>query len=418
MIHLKYAGAKIGAMNQNSSPESMKETQRRNLSWQLIFILGLVSALGDVTYETARGVSGPYLLFLGASAAAVGLVSGLGEFIGYALRLLSGYLVDRTRAYWAATFIGYGLILCIPLLAFVNRWELAALLLILERVGKAVRSPARDTILSHATAQTGRGRGFALHEFLDQIGAVAGPVLFGLIFAVRQSYRDGFNLLWIPGLLMMGALVMARVRVPTPEILEKESPKADAGKRLPRAFVWYAVFTLFSVAGFATFALLSFHWTARGIFPGGRIAFLYALAMGVDAVAALAVGRIYDKIGLKGMLLIPLLTLPVPFLGFSGSATLALACVVLWGVVMAAHETVMRAAVADMVGKARRASAYGIFNTLYGAAWFVSGAVMGFLYERTLAGIFIFVVAAEILALTAFAVLHRHLSAASAQTES
>jgi len=405
-------------MRQDLQSDGLKEMQRRSLSWQLIFILGLVSALGDVTYETARGVSGPYLLFLGASAAAVGLVSGLGEFIGYALRLVSGYLVDRTRAYWAATFIGYGLILCVPLLAFVNRWELAALLLILERIGKAIRSPARDTILSHATAQTRRGRGFALHEFLDQIGAVAGPVLFGVIFAVRQSYRDGFNLLWIPGLLMMGALLMARVRVPAPEILEKESPEADAaGKRLPRAFVWYAVFTLFSVAGFATFALLSFHWTASGIFPAGKIAFLYALAMGVDAVAALAVGRIYDKIGLKGMLLIPLLTLPVPFLGFSRSTTLALASVVLWGVVMAAHETVMRAAVADMVGKARRASAYGIFNTLYGAAWFISGAAMGFLYERTLVGLFIFVGATEILSLAAFAILHRTLSAAKPQPE-
>ncbi|MDI6698275.1 MAG: MFS transporter [Candidatus Saccharicenans sp.] len=405
-------------MKQNLSPESREETQRRSLSWQLIFILGIVSALGDVTYETARGVSGPYLLFLGASAAAVGLVSGLGEFIGYALRLLSGYLVDRTRAYWAATFIGYGLILCIPLLAFVNRWELAALLLILERVGKAVRSPARDTILSHATAQTGRGRGFALHEFLDQLGAVAGPVLFGVIFAVRQSYRDGFNLLWIPFVLMMGTLAVARIRVPTPEILEKESPAAGvAGKRLPPSFVWYAVFTLFSVAGFATFALLSFHWTATGIFPAGRIAFLYALAMGVDAVAALAVGRLYDKIGLKGMLLIPLLTLPVPFLGFSNNSKLALASVVLWGVVMAAHETIMRAAIADMVGKARRASAYGIFNTLYGAAWFVSGAVMGFLYERTLSGLFIFVAAVELLSLAVFAILHRTLTSVRTQSE-
>ena len=403
-------------MKAESSPDSLKDTERRSLSWQLIFILGLVSALGDVTYETARGVSGPYLLFLGASAAAVGLVSGLGEFIGYALRLVSGYLVDRTRAYWLATFIGYGLIICVPLLAFVNRWELAAVLLILERIGKAVRSPARDTILSHATAQTGRGRGFALHEFLDQIGAVAGPVLFGVIFAVRQSYRDGFNLLWIPFILMIGALIFARVRVPAPEILEKESPEADAaGNRLPRAFVWYAVFTLFSVAGFATFALLSFHWTARGIFPAGRIAFLYALAMGVDAVAALAVGRIYDRIGLKGMLLIPLLTLPVPFLGFSRSVVLALISVVLWGVVMAAHETVMRAAVADMVGKERRASAYGIFNTLYGAAWFVSGAVMGFLYERTLTGIFIFVIIVELLSLGAFGVLKRSLTAARSQ---
>ncbi|MGB9897567.1 MFS transporter, partial [Thermanaerothrix sp.] len=211
-----------------TSTTTLSDAQRQRLSWQLIVILGLVSALGDVTYETARGVAGPYLLYLGASAAIVGTVSGLGEFLGYALRLVSGYLAERTRAYWAATFLGYGLILCIPLLAFVNRWELAAALLILERIGKAIRSPARDTILSHATAQTGRGRGFALHEFLDQLGGVAGPLLFGLVFAVRQSYRDGFNLLWIPAILMLAALAFARLRVPTPERLEKDTRAADA----------------------------------------------------------------------------------------------------------------------------------------------------------------------------------------------
>ncbi len=392
----------------SSLPIAQSESQRQRLAWQLILILGIVSALGDVTYETARGVAGPYLLFLGASAAAVGMVSGLGEFLGYALRLVSGYLADRTRAYWAATFIGYGLILCIPLLAFVNRWELAAALLILERIGKAIRSPARDTILSHATAQTGRGRGFALHEFIDQIGGVAGPLLFGLVFAVRQSYRDGFNLLWIPGILMLITLALARLRVPTPELLEKESRAADStSTRLPRAFAFYALFTLFSVAGFATFAVLAYHWNAIGLFPPDRIAFLYALTMGVDAVAALGIGRIYDRIGLKGMLLIPLLTLPIPFLGFSHSISLALISVVLWGVVMSAHETVMRAAIADMVGKARRASAYGIFNTLYGAAWFISGTAMGLLYERSLSGLFIFVVGVEVLALVAFGALQR-----------
>ncbi|MDT8898581.1 MFS transporter [Thermanaerothrix sp. 4228-RoL] len=391
-----------------TSTTTLSDAQRQRLSWQLIVILGLVSALGDVTYETARGVAGPYLLYLGASAAIVGTVSGLGEFLGYALRLVSGYLAERTRAYWAATFLGYGLILCIPLLAFVNRWELAAALLILERIGKAIRSPARDTILSHATAQTGRGRGFALHEFLDQLGGVAGPLLFGLVFAVRQSYRDGFNLLWIPAILMLAALAFARLRVPTPERLEKDTRAADAaGTRLPRAFTFYALFTLFSVAGFATFAVLSYHWNARGLFSPNQIAYLYALTMGVDAIAALGIGRIYDRIGLKGMVLIPLLTLPIPFLGFSQSTALALFSAVLWGVVMSAHETVMRAAIADMVGKARRASAYGIFNTLYGAAWFVSGASMGFLYERSLSALLLFVTLTEILALVMFGLLQR-----------
>jgi len=396
-------------MNQTPASSSTAEVEHRRLSWQLIVLLGLVSALGDVTYESGRGVAGPFLLSLGASAAAVGAVSGLGEFLGYGLRLVSGYLAERTRAYWLATFLGYGMILAIPLLAFANRWEVAALLLILERIGKAIRSPARDTILSHATAQTGRGRGFAVHEFLDQLGGVAGPLLFGAAFAVRQSYRDGFNMLWLPAVATLLVLLIARLRVPNPEGLERETPTSTSGEaqRLPRAFALYALFTFFSVAGFATFAVLAYHWNAQGLINAGQISLLYALSMGIDAFAALLIGRIYDRIGLLGLVLVPLLTLPVPFLGFSNALAPAVAAAVLWGVVMSAHETVMRAAIADMIGKARRASAYGIFNTLYGAAWFVSGAVMGALYERSLAALLIYAVAMEVLALLTFVFLRR-----------
>jgi sugar phosphate permease len=189
---------------------------RKKQALQLILLLGLVSALGDITYEGARSVSGPYLAFLGASASVVGLISGMGEFLGYALRLVSGYLADRTRSYWLSTFVGYGLILCVPLLAFANRWELVALLLILERIGKAIRSPSRDTIISHATRQTGRGWGFAIHEALDQVGAVIGPLIFAAIFLVRNSYQDGFAVLWIPAALTIAVLAFARKLVPAP----------------------------------------------------------------------------------------------------------------------------------------------------------------------------------------------------------
>ena len=136
-----------------------------------IILLGIVSLLGDITYQGARSVIGPYLATLGASYSVVGLVAGIGEFIGYALRIASGYLVDRTNAYWILTFIGYGLLLSIPLLAFSGYWQLAALFIILERIGKALRSPARDTMLSYASKRVGRGWGFAVHEALDQVGA-------------------------------------------------------------------------------------------------------------------------------------------------------------------------------------------------------------------------------------------------------
>jgi len=378
----------------------------KRLALQLILLLGLVSAFGDITYESARSISGPYLAFLGASAATVGFVSGLGEFIGYALRLASGYLADRTRSYWIATFIGYGLILSIPLLAYTNRWELAVLFLLLERVGKAIRSPSRDTIISHATHQTGRGWGFALHEALDQVGAVIGPLLFTAAFLVRNSYQDGFAVLWLPAILTVVALFVARILVPAPEELEPpkttDNPKSGKKRGLPRTFWVYALFSFFSVAGFANFQIISYHLTVNSVVPAVQIPILYSVAMAVDALVALIVGKVYDKAGLISLVIIPFLTIPLPFLAFSHSYALAVASVVLWGAIMAIQETTMRAAIADITPVDRRGSAYGIFNTIYGAAWFAGSAVLGLLYEQPRMYLFIFVVAIEVIAFVAF----------------
>ena len=195
-----------------------------------IILLGIVSLFGDVTYEGARSVAGPYLATLGASASVVGLVAGIGEFVGYALRLASGHLADRTKAYWLLTFVGYGLLVSVPLLAFAGYWQLAALLIILERMGKAIRSPARDTMLSYATKEVGRGWGFAVHEALDQIGAIIGPVVFSLVFLFHGGYREGFTLLWIPALLTLVVLAIARIKVPSPEKLEASGKAREQGE--------------------------------------------------------------------------------------------------------------------------------------------------------------------------------------------
>ncbi len=387
--------------NLESTPQRSK-----NLAFELILLLGLVSALGDITYETGRSVSGPYLAFLGASAVVVGLVSGLGEFIGYALRLASGYLADRTRSYWIATFIGYGLILSIPLLAYTDRWEWAVVFLLLERAGKAIRSPARDAILSHAAHQVGRGWGFAIHEALDQVGAVLGPLVFAIVFAQRSSYRDGFQMLWIPAILTVLVLIVARIRVPAPEKLETKLKAASdpnpRSRTLPRIFWVYGLFTFLGVAGFANFQIISYHLVNEAVIPVAQIPILYAAAMGVDALSALVIGKAYDKMGLASLVIIPFVTLPIPFLVFSRVFALVIVGVVLWGVVMAVHETIIRAAIADLVPSERRAFAYGIFNTIYGAAWFISGAALGGLYEISSAWVFIYVVVIEIAALLVF----------------
>jgi MFS family permease len=374
-----------------------------------IVLLGIVSLFGDITYEGARSVAGPYLATLGASPSVVGLVAGIGEFVGYGLRLASGYLVDRTKAYWLLTFIGYGLLLSIPLLAFAGYWQLAALLIILERMGKAIRSPARDTMLSYATKEVGRGWGFAVHEALDQIGAIIGPIIFSLVLFFHGDYHEGFTLLWIPALLTLVVLALARKKVPSPQKLEAPGESNRQGNRgkLPRVFWLYTGFTLLSVAGFANFQLISYHLKVQAIVPDTQIPMMYAIAMGVDALAALLVGKTYDRIGLISLLAVPLLTLPIPFLAFSHSYSLVLTGMVLWGAVMGIQETIMRAAIADLTPMERRGFAYGIFNTVYGAGWFLGSALMGLLYGLSINYLILFAVVMELLSIPLFFLFRR-----------
>jgi MFS family permease len=375
-----------------------------------IILLGIVSLFGDITYEGARSVTGPYLYTLGASAGVVGLVAGIGEFVGYALRLASGYLADRTKAYWLLTFIGYGLLLSIPLLAFAGYWQLAAVLIILERMGKAIRSPARDTMLSYAAKGVGRGWGFAVHEALDQIGAIIGPIVFSLVFLFHGvDYHEGFTLLWIPALLTLVVLAIARKKVPSPQKLEapgEASKQGDKGK-LPRVFWFYTIFTLISVAGFANFQLISFHLHVQGIVSDAQIPIIYAIAMGVDALAALLAGKTYDRIGLISLLAVPLLTLPIPFLAFSHSYSLVLISIILWGVVMGIQETIMRAAIADLTSVERRGFAYGVFNTALGAGWLLGGPVMGLLYGLSINYLILFAVVMELISIPLLFVVRR-----------
>jgi MFS family permease len=374
-----------------------------------IILLGIVSLFGDITYQGARSVTGPYLATLGASYSVVGLVAGIGEFTGYALRMASGYLVDRTKAYWILTFIGYGLLLSIPLLAFAGYWQLAAVLIILERMGKAIRSPARDTMLSYAAKGVGRGWGFAVHEALDQVGAVIGPVVFSLVLLFYGGYREGFTLLWIPALLTLAVLALARKKVPSPQKLEipEETSGQDIKGKLPRVFWFYTIFALFSVAGFANFQLISYHLKVQAIIPDAQIPIMYAIAMGVDAVAALVVGKTYDRIGLISLLAVPLLTLPIPFLAFSHNYSLVLIGMALWGVVMGIQETIMRAAIADLTPVGRRGFAYGIFHTIYGASWFLGSYVMGLLCELSINYLILFAVVMELISIPLFFLVRR-----------
>ena len=371
--------------------------EKRKLAFQFILLLGIVSLFGDIAYEGARSVTGPFLAILGASAGIVGFITGFGEFVAYAFRLVSGYIGDYTRKYWLLTIVGYALIFSIPFLAFTGYWQVAALLLILERIGKGMRSPARDTILSHATKQVGRGFGFGIHEALDQVGAIIGPLLFSLFFFLNFGYKQSFIILFVPVILALVVLLLAKQKVPSPEKFEVKSKKIKA--KLPKAFWFYISFTFLSVAGLANFQLISFHLKTKSIITDAAIPLLYVVAMGFDALVALLVGKIYDKVGMKALALIPLLTIFIPFLGFSSSCTFAIVSSIFLGAVLGIHETVMRAAVADLTSIEHRGFAYGIFNTVYGLALFLGSILIGFFYEISLAYLIFYVILMEIISM-------------------
>lgn len=264
-----------------------------------------------------------------------------------------------------------------------------------------------DAFLS--AKEVGRGWGFAVHEALDQVGAVIGPVVFSLVFLFHGGYREGFTLLWIPALLTLAVLAIAKKKFPSPQKLEtpEEASRQDIKGKLPRVFWLYTVFTLFSVAGFANFQLISYHLKVQAIVPDAQIPIIYAIAMGVDALAALLVGKTYDRIGLISLLAVPLLTLPIPFLAFSHSYSLVLMGIILWGMVMGIQETIMRAAIADLTSVERRGFAYGVFNTAYGAGWLLGGALMGLLYEPSINYLILFAVVMELISIPLFFLVRR-----------
>jgi len=385
--------------------------QKQALSF--IILMGLVSLFSDMTYEAARSLTGPYLGLLGASSFIVGLVAGLGEFMGYALRLVTGVIADRTKKYWLFTFVGYGLnLFTVPLLALTGRWELVAMLIVLERMGKAIRKPARDTMMSYAAKQVGTGFGFAVEEFLDQIGAMLGPLFLALIISlhaglgVLTSYRRGFAFLLIPALMAMIFLSISRSRFPAPESFEQRAETIR--RKFDRRFILYLIGVSCLAAGFADFPLLGFHFQKQSLFAGASIPLLYTLAMGVDAVAALIFGKLYDRIGLRALMFSTLFSsLFAPFAFLSRKTPLIITGIILWGIGMGALESIVKAVIADMISPEKRATAFGIFNAIFGLAWFLGSGLMGFLYGQRILFLVIFSVLAQVSAAVFFYLTQR-----------
>ncbi len=384
----------------------------KHLTLRFIIVMGIVSLFADVTYEGARSITGPYLLILGATATIAGIVAGLGELLGYSLRLLTGYLSDITKRYWAITIIGYSIsLIAIPLLALVNTWGTASMLILAERLGKAIRTPARDTMLAYTASSIGRGWGFGIHEAMDQIGAIIGPLTIALVLYINNlSYASAFSILFIPAVASLSMLFFARMlyhgiykheRINARDnySIDNYNESNDKGSGFPHVFWLYIAFASISMIGYAHFQLISYHFKSTSIMQDTQIPIFFALAMGIDSLAALVAGRLFDRLGFIVLVTIPILSIPIAPLVFSLDYNLALIGIILWGAVMGIQETVMRASVAEITHASKRGSAYGIFNSIYGLSWFTGSVMMGMLYDTSIASAIFFSIVLEIASL-------------------
>jgi MFS family permease len=348
---------------------------------RFIVLIGIVSLFADMTYEGARSIAGPFLQTLGASGWVVGAIAGFGELVGYALRLGSGLLADKTRRYWPIAIAGYVLNMgVVPLLAFAGSWPLAALLLVGERAGKGLRNPPRDAMLSYAAEATGQGWGFGLHEALDRTGAVLGPLIVAALITLHSGYSRAFAWLALPALATLAMVLVARRRFPHPLELRAATMILSAETR--RRDYWVAAGAL-SLVGGATmdYPLIAFHFGETHAVPANWVPMLYALAMGVGAVLSPLLGKAFDRFGvpvLAGSLALAGLA---PVLAFAGGGGWALSGAAFWGLGLGVQSGMISALIAGLTPPDKRASAFGTFNACFGLAWFAGSLVLGLIYD-------------------------------------
>lgn len=363
-----------------------KSSVRKDAALFLIFV-GVIALFSDFVHEGARSIYGNYLNAIQVSAFLIALTAGLGECLGQALRSVTGIIADKTKKYWLMMFIGYAVnLLSIPLLFFVDAsfWQIAIVLILLERVGKAIRAPAKSALVSFTTPHLGAGKAFAFQEVLDQFGAVLGPIFVYFVLQSRggsvNGYQTAFGLLGIFALVTLGLLLVARIKYPHPDQFEQKS--TASGFKGDPAFLLYMGAIVLIALGFIDFPLISVHLELEGALAPEVLPLLYAFAMAVDAVAAIVFGILFDKIGVRSLMIAIALSAPfAPLVFLFDAAWVQIAGLVLWGIGMGAQESVLKSVIATLVPKDKRATAYGIFYAVFGVSWFIGSTIIGAFYD-------------------------------------
>jgi len=378
----------------------MANRQERAAALRFIVCLGMVSLFADMTYEGAASIVGPFLKTLGATGAQVGIIAGLGEMIAASLRYFSGRWVDRNRAYWSVAILGYFLnVVVVPAMAFAGNWQMAALLIVVERTGKAIRGPAKDVLLSEATGKIGHGWGFGLHSAMDQTGAVLGPLLMADAVMRTHHFGPAYLRLAFPAAAALIALLTGRLVYPN---AGRTTPKQTPQKTLPKVFWMYTAAAGLLACGYVDYALLSYHFQDARLTSEAVIPLMFSGAMGLNGLTALFFGKLFDRYGIVVLsfgTLISMMSLPLGFWGGTGAAVASVAC---WATGMGAQDACLRAGISQVVSMNKRGSAFGAFNGVYGIMWFLGSAVMGLLLDHSTAALVVFGMGMQLIAAVMF----------------
>jgi len=372
-------------------------------AFAFVMTMGVVNLFADMTYEGGTALNGQFLASLGAGAAAVSIIAGVGEFLGYSLRSVSGYFADRTGRYWWFTFAGYAInLLAVPAMALAGSWPVAAAFMLAERIGRAVRKPTVEAMLSYSTGKHGKGWVYAVNTAMDETGAALGPLLMAAALSRGASFKSGYAMLLVTAALALAALVVARVLFPVPANLERGGPKTATAHGFTRAYRLYMIGGSIFALGVGSFELVAFHLTTTGVVTGPWVPVFLSIATVAGVVASLILGRLYDRLGIGAVVGAIAFAAGYPFLVFLGGFRAVLAGLVMWGVAYATQDTLLKVLIASVLPEGRRTFAFGVFYLGYGAGWLAGSVAAGFLYERSRPALAAFIAAALLASIPLF----------------
>ncbi|HKD49030.1 MAG TPA: MFS transporter [Rhizomicrobium sp.] len=375
-------------------------------AFRFVLTLGVVNLFADITYEGGGSINGPFLGTLGASAALISIIAGLGEFLGYSLRAIAGHVADRTGKYWPVSFVGYAVnLLAVPAMALATSWQIAAVLILAERIGRAIRKPTIESMLSYTTARFGSGWVFGVNTALDETGATLGPLFVAAVLFLKGSYQMAYAMLLISSLLALASLTAARIGFPVPADLGEGKPAPE--REFTPAFWLYMTGGALFAAGLMSYELISYHLIITGLISKTWMPVTLAFATGFGVIVNLILGRAFDRVGMKIVLVAVVISALFTPLVFSGSLVPVLVAMPLWSVGYAVQDTLCKALVAGILPDRKRGFAFGLFYAGYGSGWLIGSAAVGLLYQESRFALVVFAVAAQLCSLPFFLFGHR-----------